>query len=68
MNSKDPYVQALLKEAESHNGSDPDFGDKLTEITRKIAEYQGKLQTKTPAVASGVMTDPADAFVCDGCQ
>ncbi len=66
--SKDPYIQALLKEAENYDNQAPDFGDKLTEITKKIAEYQGNLRAKTPVVDGGAITDPADAFMCDGCQ
>ncbi len=66
--SKDPYIAALLTEAESYDNSAPDFGDKLTEITRKIAEYQGKLQPARVTADTGAIVDPADAFMCDSCQ
>ena len=66
--SKDPYIQALLKEAEGYDNQAPGFGDKLTEITQKISEYQRSLQGNTLAVENSAIVDPADAFMCDSCQ
>ena len=69
MQADDSPAQPLSKqEAESYDNSAPDFGDKLTEITRKIAEYQGKLQPARVTADTGVIVDPADAFMCDSCQ
>lgn len=68
MAHKDPFIQRLLDQAEALDNNDPSFDEKLTAITRIIAEYQGKLVRTVQSLEDNNLVDPSDVFACEGCQ
>lgn len=70
MHSKHGGIQKLMDEIESLDPKTSDIEAKLQIIAQKVAIEQQKIKATVGGTSydSEAMTDPNEAFVCDGCQ
>lgn len=68
MNSKDPAIQGLMDDVDQIDSSDPDLETKLQLIAEKVAAARQKTSGNRAVVDESQITDPGDAFACEGCQ
>ena len=62
-------IQALMDEAEKLDLTDGDLAAKLNLIPQKVAEEQRKVKAAAGQIIDdSALVDPADAFICEGCQ
>ncbi|HSX16507.1 MAG TPA: hypothetical protein VLH86_00195 [Patescibacteria group bacterium] len=66
--SKNPKIQKLIEEVESLDASDENIEAKLQQIAEAVAAEQQKMRPIAVTIHGDALTDPADAFACDGCQ
>ncbi len=66
MASSNPKIQALMDEVNALSGDN--LEDKLNEIARLVKAEQMKGQQTVSNALHDSLTDPADAFACEGCQ
>ncbi len=67
--STNPQIQSLINEVDSLDGTDTSLEAKLQLIARKVAEEQKRMKAAMSANTDDAsLTDPAEAFACEGCQ
>ena len=67
--STNPTIQKLMDEAQQLDPADLDLESKLSLIAAKVAEEQRKIKAATVGIIDdSALIDPADAFICEGCQ
>jgi hypothetical protein len=58
-----------MDEAEQLDLTDGDLAAKLNLIAQKVAEEQRKVKAAVGGVVDdSALVDPANAFICEGCQ
>ena len=58
-----------MDEAQALNPTDMNLEEKLNLIAQKVAEEQRRVRAAITGIPDdSALTDPADAFACEGCQ
>lgn len=66
--SNNPRIQKLIDEVEALDPADLNIEQKLALIAEKVAAEQQAMKAKLTGIVTPQITDPADAFACEGCQ
>ena len=66
--SSNKTIQSLMNEVDALDAADGSLEAKLNLIAQKVAEEQQKMKQAVTGVTHQNLTDPADAFACEGCQ
>jgi hypothetical protein len=68
--SANPHIQKLMDEVERLDPNDSGLEEKLNLIAQKMAAEQRNIKAKLTGrpFDDSTLTDPSDAFACEGCQ
>ena len=66
--SSNKTIQSLMNEVDALDANDTSLEAKLNLIAQKVAEEQQRVKSAVSGALHNDLTDPADAFACEGCQ